>query len=103
MIRVILLLSIVFFPACGGVKDAITGKKKSASDEFLVEKKNPLVMPPDYGKLPEPTSSQSNEEKNKKNNPNEIKELLTDKENVSDINNQTNSTSLENSILEKIK
>ena len=59
-------------------------------------------MPPDYGKLPEPTSSQSDEENNKKNNPNEIKELLTNKENVSDINNQTNSTSLENSILEKL-
>ena len=29
-------------------------QKKSSTDEFLVEKKSPLVMPPDYNELPIP-------------------------------------------------
>jgi hypothetical protein len=36
------------------VKRWIYFKKKKKCDEFLVEKKNPLVMPPDFGKLPKP-------------------------------------------------
>ena len=40
---------------CGGVRDALEGKKRSEqSDEFLVKKKNPLQMPPDMSKLPKP-------------------------------------------------
>ena len=77
-------------------------KKKSATDEFLVEKKNPLVMPPDFGKLPMPTTDESNNNK-KEDSVDEIKELLSNKDNVSVKNNQTKSTSLEKSILEKIK
>jgi hypothetical protein len=40
--------------SCQSAKDALTLKKKPSRDEFLVEKKSPLVMPPDYGKLPIP-------------------------------------------------
>ena len=29
-------------------------KKKKSYDEFLIEKKNPLVLPPDFSKLPKP-------------------------------------------------
>ena len=29
-------------------------KKKATTDEFLIEKKNPLVLPPDYSELPVP-------------------------------------------------
>ena len=31
-------------------------KKKENSQQFLIEKKQPLVMPPDFDKLPEPGS-----------------------------------------------
>ena len=40
--------------SCTSVKNALTGKKSDNSDEFLIIKKNPLVMPPDYDELPEP-------------------------------------------------
>ena len=43
--------------SCESVKSALGGGKMNNSDEFLVEKKNPLVLPPDYNSLPEPNSS----------------------------------------------
>jgi hypothetical protein len=101
MIKVIFIGFILFLTACGSAKDALTGKKKPATDEFLVEKKSPLVMPPDYGKLPEPINSQSNQDINISDE-GSVKDLLTNKENTLPKNNQNNSSSLEESILEKI-
>lgn len=101
MIKVIFIGFILFLTACGSAKDALTGKKKPATDEFLVEKKSPLVMPPDYGKLPEPINSQTNQDINISDE-GSVKDLLTNKENTLPKNNQNNSSSLEESILEKI-
>ena len=36
------------------VKRGLTGSKKDATDEFLVKKKDPLILPPDYENLPSP-------------------------------------------------
>ena len=44
-----LVLIFLILTSCGGFK-----LKKTEVDEFLVEKKSPLVLPPDYGKLPLP-------------------------------------------------
>ena len=51
-----LFLICVFFllSACQTVKDGLAGNKNENSDEFLIEKKNPLEMPPDFGELPKP-------------------------------------------------
>ena len=52
---IILLFSILFLFSCSGAKDVLQGKKRSEnSDEFLVEKKNPLTVPPDIDELPVP-------------------------------------------------
>ena len=74
-LNLILLIALVpLLTFCGGVRDALEGKKRSEqSDEFLVKKKNPLQMPPDMNKLPMPgddleVSSQSNNK--------EVKDLL---------------------------
>ena len=40
--------------SCASLKKSLTPQKKSGSEEFLVEKKSPLVMPPNYNKLPQP-------------------------------------------------
>lgn len=53
-ILIITLLFSLTLTSCQSVKDGLTGKKQENSDEFLVKKKNPLVMPPDYMKLPKP-------------------------------------------------
>ena len=46
---IIIILSLLFLNSCGGFADTIQGKKRSEqSDEFLVKKKNPLTMPPDF-------------------------------------------------------
>ncbi len=101
MIRALFFGFILLLPACGGVKDALTLKKKSSADEFLVEKKSPLVIPPDFGKLPEPTTSQNNDVSE---NENEIEELLTNKkDNAVSSENKSQSSSLEETILKKIK
>ena len=48
------LIAIIFLlNSCQGVKDALEGKRRSKSgDEFLVEKKNPLTIPPNFEDLP---------------------------------------------------
>jgi len=102
MIKALFLIFILFLTACGGVKDALTGTKKPATDEFLVEKKSPLVMPPDYGKLPEPIINQTNQDVEVSESEGDIKDLLSNKENTSSKKNQTKPGTLEQSILEKI-
>ena len=53
-ISLILLFAIVFFTfqSCQTVKEGFTSQKKKSTDEFLVEKKSPLVMPPEFNELP---------------------------------------------------
>ena len=87
-LKLILLIALVpLLTFCGGVRDALEGKKRSdQSDEFLVKKKNPLQMPPDMNKLPKPgddleVSSQPNNE--------EVKDLLK----IKDEDNSDNSNS----------
>ena len=49
-----LFIILIALGACQNVRDGLTGKKKNNSDEFLVEKKNPLVLPPNFNDLPKP-------------------------------------------------
>ena len=56
---ILLILLIPILINCSGVKEALEGQKRSnQSDEFLVKKKNPLQMPPDINKLPQPGDGQ---------------------------------------------
>tara|TARA_B100000575_G_scaffold261916_1_gene235951 strand:+ start:93 stop:404 length:312 start_codon:yes stop_codon:yes gene_type:complete len=99
---ILILLFFYLLSACQSTKDALTLKKKPSGDEFLVEKKSPLVMPPDYGKLPLPGEELSVEAK--KNKDTEIKEILGDTDNLKNkIEKSSEQTSIEKSILEKIK
>ena len=93
----IFLISILFVWSCGTIKDGFTNQKKNNSDEFLVEKKSPLVMPPDYKKLPLPEDDMV-----KTNSENKIKKLVLNGEDSSKESSDTNQ-SLEKSLLEKIK
>ena len=52
--RLFLLFFLISLSSCQSVKDGLSGRKNENSDEFLVEKKNPLEIPPSYGDLPEP-------------------------------------------------
>jgi len=94
----IFLSILIFLSSCGTLKEGFSNQKKNNSDEFLVEKKSPLVMPPDYKDLPIP-----NQEKTKKES-NDIKSLISKSKNV-EINENLDekNSSFENSILKKIK
>ena len=92
----------LFLFSCSGAKDVLQGKKRSEnSDEFLVEKKNPLTVPPDIDELPVPLDQedQTDDEEDI-----DIKKVLKIDENE-DANVESNNesqNSLEKSILEKI-
>ena len=51
---IISILALTILMGCPSVKNALTLQKGESVDEFLIEKKNPLVLPPDYSELPVP-------------------------------------------------
>ena len=94
------LLSL-FITSCGTVKKAFDPQRKNSSEEFLVEKKSPLSMPPDFDELPVPQA-----DKEEKIDQDKDIELLIKK----DVANQENTDLISNSddkflelILNKIK
>ena len=93
-----LIAIVLLFSSCSSLKEGFVNQKKNNSDEFLVEKKSPLVMPPDYNELPIPN------EENISTESNEIKLLISKSKNgeIED-NFDEKSSSFEGSILEKIK
>tara|TARA_B100000427_G_C15091029_1_gene412840 strand:+ start:102 stop:425 length:324 start_codon:yes stop_codon:yes gene_type:complete len=100
-ILVIIFFSILLY-SCQSTKEALEGKKRSdQGDEFLVQKKNPLAMPPDYEKLPTP----GNQEISPKTlgEDNDVKDLLNIDESDSSIANNDSSGNIESSIIEKIQ
>ena len=56
----LLLLLFILLSSCQAIKDGLTGKKNNNSDEFLVKKKNPLEIPPDFDELPSPKKNEEN-------------------------------------------
>ena len=100
------ILIIIFFSfflySCQTAKEALGGKKRSEQgDEFLVQKKNPLAMPPDYEILPTPGNEKVSPETFSENN--EIKDLLKIEESNSITDGNDNAGNIESSIIEKIQ
>tara|TARA_Y100001935_G_C17018864_1_gene366766 strand:- start:98 stop:406 length:309 start_codon:yes stop_codon:yes gene_type:complete len=102
MKKYFLLLTLFYIlSACQSMEDALTLKKKNNADEFLVEKKSPLVLPPNYGELPLPGEEISEENKDKNN---EIQVTLSNEEiKINETIENSSPSSLEKSVLEKIK
>jgi len=57
-----ILLLFLFTGSCAdtfsSVKRGLTGAKKNSADEFLVKKKDPLILPPDFDSLPSPSDKE---------------------------------------------
>ena len=87
--------------SCQSVKDAVTGKKYESSDEFLVIKKNPLVMPPNFNDLPTPKDVA--ETTQIENIENEIEDLLSSIKDNEEVSESSSSSDTESFVLEKIK
>ena len=101
-ILIIIFFSILLY-SCQTAKDALEGKKRSEQgDEFLVEKKNPLAMPPDFEKLPTPGNKEVLSETFSDNK--EVKNLLNIQDSDStESNNGASPVDIESSIIEKIQ
>ena len=79
------------------VKRGLTGTKKSSSDEFLVEKKDPLILPPDFEDLPTPGERETAREEVLS-----FQKKLTEAASEDSISTSS-STSTEQSILKQIR
>ena len=98
----ILLFFVLFLYSCSGAKDALQGKKRSDnSDEFLVEKKNPLTVPPDIDELPVPLDQEDQAQTDGQEDIKKVLKIDENKSTNSESDNE-NQNSLEKSILEKI-
>ena len=112
---IIALTFLFIVSACAKISEGMTGSKRSkSSDEFFVHKKKPLVLPPDFNKMPMPKPTQKKQTqdediedllgiKNQTQNDNDIEDLLKTKKNINSNTSQgASDKSLENSILKKI-
>ena len=86
-----------FLFSCGGFK---LQKKATSGEEFLIEKKDPLVLPPDFSKLPKPNEQPEtvDEEVN-------IKSVFDGEQSSSEEDNNQNSlkSDIKKSISDKIQ
>ena len=97
-----LVISLFVLYSCQGVKNALSGKKFENSDEFLVIKKNPLVLPPNFNDLPTPKDVTDTTQI--ENIENEIEDLLSSiKKDDEDVVESSSSSDTESFVLEKIK
>ena len=94
-----IVLLTILTTSCGdtwsSVKRGLTGTKAKTTDEFLVEKKDPLILPPDYDDLPSPEERAVVK-----------KEVLSLEKKISELSSSEEtspSSSTEESILKKIR
>ena len=92
----ILALSLFLF-SCGGLK---LQKKATSGEEFLIEKKDPLVLPPDFSKLPKPNEQPETIDKDIN-----IKSVFGENQNSAeeDSNQNSSKSKIKKSISEKIQ
>ena len=97
-------LILLFLNSCGTIAEGLGGSKKKGSDEFLVEKKSPLVLPPSFGELPEPGKEPKENIILNKKDSSAIKDIINQSSTVSttEQGDGTNN-SIEDSIIKKIK
>ena len=103
MKKISLLITILILTSCQSIKDGLSGKKSENSDEFLVQKKNPLVLPPDYLKLPKPNDETLEDEISKIEEETNIEKILELEESPVGNESSIKSGSAEDFVLKKIK
>ena len=99
---IFLIISFSFLIGCQSLKDGLEGNKRSKSaEEFLIEKKNPLVLPPDFSKLPTPKNS-TLEDRTENTEELDIEKILNKGSKKKVEKKSKSKNSVEKSILEKI-
>jgi len=101
---ILILFASILLGNCSTLKEGFTNNKKKGTDEFLVEKKQPLVMPPNFEKLPLPdvildTSITKEEQKTSS-----LEKMLKGSNEKTEVNqDKTQINSIESLILNEIK
>ena len=98
------LVMFLFLNSCGTIAEGLGGSQKKGSDEFLVEKKPPLVLPPSFGELPEPGKEPEENIILDKKDTSDIEDIINQSStgSTSEKNDDTKN-SIEQSIIKKIK
>ena len=96
-------LILLFLNSCGTVAEGLGGSKKKGNEEFLVEKKSPLVLPPSFGELPEPGKEPEENIISEKKDTSDIEDIINQSSSAS-ISEKSDDTknSIEQSIIKKI-
>jgi hypothetical protein len=81
------------------VQQAFDPQNKNTSEEFLIEKKSPLSIPPSFEELPVPSNEKVDEESQLKN----IESLIGEKNGDEKLETVESDQNFEQSILDKIK
>ena len=88
------LIGLILLPSCQSLKEGLSVQNKKSGDEFLVQKKNPLVKPKNFNEIPKPSQKKSN-----------VTQKTAEEDNIEDLFQiDTQETSSENSdlsVLEK--
>ena len=97
------LLILLFLNSCGSIAEGLGGSKKKGSDEFLVEKKSPLVLPPSFGELPEPGKEPEENIISEKKDTSDIEDIINQSSSTSTSEKSDDTkNSIEQSIIKKI-
>lgn len=94
------IIFLIFLSSCQSVKEGLAGKRQKSGDEFLVQKKNPLVKPENFDELPKP-SQKKNVGNTKIDDQDNIEDLFQIESDTIETTS-TSTTALEKSILKKI-
>jgi hypothetical protein len=96
-------LILLFLNSCGTIAEGLGGSKKKGSDEFLVEKKSPLVLPPSFGELPEPGKEPEENIISDKKDTSDIEDIINQSSSISTSEKSDDTkNSIEQSIIKKI-
>ena len=94
----VILITILFLNSCAGFK---LKKKSSSGEEFLIEKKDPLILPPDYSELPKP--NEQNDQSIEGDDQIKLETIFNDDSSNNDIDDKESESELKDSVLKKIQ
>ena len=97
----LILIIVLILQGCANVKEGLSLKKKQGVDEFLIERKNPLTVPPDFSSLPKPRNSMDENKIEDENKDIDLTKVLTKKGETNSISSSGNTEKSISDILNK--
>ena len=94
----LIIITILLLNSCSGFK---LKKKSSSGEEFLIEKKDPLILPPDYSELPKP--NEQNDLSIEGDDQIKLETIFYDDSSKNDIDDKESESELKDSVIKKIQ